>query len=136
MKKGIFLMACTIGVFTACQEDETVTPNAIAPEEAAVMVGSSLASNSSGFSRVSAESANKTEGILEDNANGRVATCGLAQDLDLSGSSPVGGMISWSYSFSYNFRLNCNTEEQPDNVSVGVGYSGAFDSPKSSFEFS
>lgn len=129
-------MTCMIGVFTACQDDETPAPNAIAPEEAVVMVGSSLASNSSGFSRVSAESASKTESILVDNANGRVATCGLAQDLDLSGSSPLGGLISWSYSFNYNFRLNCNSEEQPDNVSVGVAYSGAYDSPKSGFEFS
>jgi hypothetical protein len=136
MKKRILLMACMIAVFTACQDNEAEPSNAIEPEEAAVIVGSSLASNSAGFSRVSAESASKTEVILQDNANGRVVTCGLSQNLDLSGSSPVGGLISWSYNFSYNFRLNCSSDETPDNVTVGLSYSGVFDKPSFGFEFS
>ncbi|MEO7988457.1 MAG: hypothetical protein ABI663_02890 [Chryseolinea sp.] len=136
MKKSIWLFASMLTVFVACKDDDADTPNAISSEEAAVMVGSSFASNSSGVSLVSKESANKSEDILEENANGRIATCGISQTIDLSGASPVGGTITWSYDFSYKFRLNCNTEELPDNITVALTYNGNFDGPKLAFEHS
>jgi hypothetical protein len=125
-----------MAVFAACKDEEAETPNAITSEEAAVMVGSSFASNSSGVTSVSKESASKSEDILEENSAGRVATCGVSQAIDLSGASPVGGTITWSYDFSYNFRLNCNAEELPDNIAVNLNYNGSFDSPKLAFEYS
>jgi hypothetical protein len=136
MKKGILLFLSVLTAFAACKDEEAETPNAISSNEAAVMVGSSFASNSSGVSFVSRESANKSEDILEDHANGRVATCGVSQSIDLAGASPVGGTITWSYDFSYNFRLNCNAEELPDNIAVDLTYNGNFTSPKLNFEHS
>jgi len=136
MKKSIWLFLSIMTAFVACKDEEAEAPNAISSQEAAVVVGSSFASNSSGISSVSKESANKSEDILEENSGGRIATCGVSQSLDLSGASPVGGTITWSYDFSYNFRLNCNAEELPDNITVGLSYSGAFDSPKLKFEHS
>src|SRR6187431_1201550 len=136
MKKSILLFLSVLTVFVACKDEEAETPNAISSNEAAVMVGSSFASNSSGVSYVSRESANKSEDMLEDHANGRVATCGVSQSLDLSGASPVGGTITWSYDFSYNFRLNCNSQEVPESITVALSYNGDFDGPKLAFEHS
>ena len=136
MKKSIWLFLSVMAAFVACKDEEADAPNAISSQEAAVMVGSSFASNSSGVSFVSKESANKSEDLLEENASGRIATCGVSQSIDLSGASPVGGTITWRYDFSYNFRLNCNVEELPENITVGLSYSGAFDSPKLGFEHS
>lgn len=136
MKKSILLFASVLTAFAACKDEEAETPNAISSNEAAVMVGSSFASNSSGVSFVSRESAGKSEDMLEDHTNGRIATCGVSQSIDLAGASPVGGTITWSYDFSYNFRLNCNADELPDNIAVNLSYNGDFDSPKLAFEHS
>jgi hypothetical protein len=136
MKKSILLFLSVLTVFVACKDEDAETPNAISSKEAAVMVGSSFASNSSGVSFVSRESANKSEDMLEDHANGRIATCGVSQSIDLAGASPVGGTITWSYDFSYNFRLNCNTEQLPDNIAVNLNYNGDFDGPKLAFQHS
>ena len=124
-----------MAAFVACKDDEEA-PNAISSDEAAVMMSSSLASNSSGVTFVSKEAANESEDIMEDNANGRVAACGVSQNIDLSGSSPAGGVISWSYDFNYNFRLNCSAADAPESITVSLSYNGDFDGPKLAVEHS
>lgn len=136
MKKSAWLFVSVLIAFVACKDDEEEVPNAISSEEAAVMVSSSFASNSSGISFVSKEAADESEDILEDNSGGRVASCGISQNIDLSGSSPSGGIISWSYNFSYKFRLNCNTEEAPENITADLSYSGDYSDANVAFEHS
>ena len=126
-KAWLFLSMFVIAL--ACQDDDEPA-NSITSEEAAVIISSSLAANTSGLSFVSSKAANVTEDLLEDNAGGRVAACGLSQNLDLSGDSPDGAAITYSYDFSYKFKLNCNTENEPSDVSVDLSYSGEFDAPK------
>jgi|SRR5688572_4535085 len=126
-KSWLFLSMFAIAV--ACQDDDEPA-NSITSEEAAVIISSSLATNTSGLTFVSSKAANVTEDLLEDNAGGRVAACGLSQNLDLSGESPDGATITYSYDFSYKFKLNCNTESEPSDVSVDLSYSGEFDAPK------
>lgn len=136
MKKNkAWLFLSMFAVAVACQDDEEPA-NSITSEEAAVIVSSSLAANSSGVSFVSGKTADVTEDLLADNAGGRVAACGLSQNLDLSGSSPDGATTTYSYDFSYKFKLNCNSESMPSAVSVNLSYSGAFDAPKLSAEHS
>ena len=130
MKKNKAWLFLSMFVITlACQDDDEVS-NSITSEEAAVIISSSLAANTSGLSFVSSKAANVTSDLLEDNAGGRVAACGLSQNLDLSGESPEGAAITYSYDFSYKFKLNCNTESEPSDVSVNLSYSGEFDAPK------
>ncbi|HMG91453.1 MAG TPA: hypothetical protein VK589_15435 [Chryseolinea sp.] len=126
-KAWVFLSMFAIAV--GCQDDDEPA-NSITSEEAAVIVSSSLAANTSGVSFVSGKAADVTEDLLEDNAGGRVAACGLSQNLDLSGASPDGAAITYSYDFSYKFKLSCNTESEPSEVSVNLSYSGEFDAPK------
>lgn len=132
-KAWLFLSMFAIAV--ACQDDDEPA-NSITSEEAAVIISSSLAANTSGLSFVSSKSADVTEDLLEDNSGGRVATCGLSQNLDLSGESPDGAAITYNYDFSYKFKLNCNTESEPSEVSVNLSYSGEFDAPKVAAEHS
>src|SRR5688572_24783006 len=84
MKKSAWLFVSMMVAFVACKDDEEA-PNAISSEEAAVMMSSSLASNSSGVAFVSKEAANESEDIMEHNSSGRVASCGVSQNIDLSG---------------------------------------------------
>jgi len=122
-------------IAVACQDDDGPA-NSITSEEAAVIISSSLAANTSGLSFISNKAANVTEDLLEDNAGGRVAACGLSQNLDLSGESPEGATVMYSYDFSYKFKLNCNTESEPSDVSINLSYSGEFDAPKISADHS
>ena len=126
-KAWVFLSMFVIAV--ACEDDDK-PKNSISSEEAAVIISSSLAANTSGLSFVSGKATNVAEDLLEDNAGGRVAACGLSQNLDLSGESPDGANVTYSYDFSYKFRLNCNAESEPSDVSVDLSYSGEFDAPK------
>ena len=132
-KAWLFLSMFAIAV--GCQDDDGPA-NSITSEEAAVIVSSSLAANTSGLSFVSSKAVDVTEDLLEDNAGGRVAACGISQNLDLSGASPDGAAITYSYDFSYKFKLNCNTESEPSEVSVNLSYSGEFDAPKVAAEHS
>lgn len=136
MKKNkAWLFLSMFAVAVACQDDDEPA-NSITTEEAAIIISSSLASNTSGVSFVSNKSANVTEDLLADNAAGRIAACGLTQNLDLSGASPAGATTTYSYDFSYKFKLNCNTESLPSDVSVNLSYNGAFDGPKLAAEHS
>jgi hypothetical protein len=136
MKKNkAWLFLSMFAVTVACQDDDEPA-NSITTEEAAIIISSSLASNTSGVSFVSNKSANVTEDLLADNAAGRIAACGLSQNLDLSGASPDGATTTYSYDFSYKFKLNCNTESLPSDVSVNLSYSGMFDAPKLAAEHS
>jgi hypothetical protein len=134
LKKRIwlFLSLCILGV--ACQEDEPA--NAITGEEAAVLIASSLASNTSGVNSVSSKSTDVTDDLLTEHEGGRVAVCGISQNIALSGESPANAAISYDYDFSYKFILNCNEEELPSEVSVDVSYSSAFETSKLGAEHS
>jgi len=135
MKKNkAWLFLSMFAVAVACQDDDEPA-NSITTEEAAVIISSSLASNTSGVTMVSGKTTNVTEDLLEDNAGGRVAACGLSQNLDLSGASPAGATITYSYDFSYKFKLNCSAES-PSDVSANLSYSGAFESAKLAAEHS
>lgn len=125
MKRNAWLFAGIMVAAVACKDDEDV-PQAITSEEAAVMIASSFSSNSSGFNSVSKEASKKSGEIIEDNSSGRVKTCGVSQNVDLSGSSPGGSLISWSYDFSYKFKLNCNDDDQAANIAVLLSYSGDY----------
>jgi len=134
MKKNkAWIFLSMVVLVAGCQNDDEKA-NAITSEEAALLISTSLASNTSGVSFVSVKAADVTTGLLADNAGGRVEACGLSQNIDLSGSSPNGATVSYSYDFSYKFKLNCNTESLPADVSVTLSYSGAFDGPKLSAE--
>jgi hypothetical protein len=130
MKKNkAWLFLSLFAVVLACQDDDEPA-SAITSEEAAFLISASLASNTSGVNFVSAKTADVTVDMVADNSGGRVAACGLSQNIDLSGSSPDGAAVSFSYDFSYKFKLNCNGESQPSDVTVNLSYSGAFDAPK------
>src|SRR5687768_4519893 len=104
MKKSAWLFIGIMAAAVACKDDESEAPQAISSDEAAVMVGSSFSSNSSGMSSVSKEASEESAEIMEENSSGRVQACGVSQSIDLSGASPIGGIITWSYDFSYKFK--------------------------------
>jgi hypothetical protein len=136
MKKSAWLFVGIMAAAVACNDDESEAPQAISSDEAAVMVASSFSSNSSGFASVSKEASEESGDIVEDNSSGRVQACGVSQNIDLSGASPDGGLISWSYDFSYKFRLNCNSEDKPENIVVNLSYSGDYSDSKFAIDHS
>src|SRR6218665_3724397 len=104
-KMNGWLALCLLAFAMACNDDDDKPANAITSEEAAVIVSSSFASNTSGVAFVAGESADATEDMVEENEAGRVAACGISKNLNLSGESPNGAAITWSYDFSYKFKL-------------------------------
>ncbi|HEY9045318.1 MAG TPA: hypothetical protein VIN08_05460 [Ohtaekwangia sp.] len=122
--------------FIACDKDDNEPNNSITSEEAAQIVSTSFASNSSGVNFVSGEAAASSSDLAEQNANGRTEACGISKNIDLSGASPDGATIVWSYDFSYKFKLNCNDQQEAANVSIDLSYSGSYDGPKLKTEHS
>jgi autotransporter translocation and assembly factor TamB len=130
----VLLSLLLVTAFAAC-EDDSEKPQAISSEEAAAIMSASLASNSSGVSSVAKQSSEVTADAVDQNSGGRTQACGFSQNVSLSGSSPLGAAIQFSYDFSYKFLLSCS-EETPESMSVDLSYSGDFDGPKLSSEYS
>lgn len=132
--KKVMLSLLMVSAFVAC-EDDSEKPQAITSEEAAAIMSASLASNSSGVSSVARQSAEVTTNAVDENSGGRTQACGFTQNISLSGSSPVGAAIQFSYDFSYKFLLSCS-EDAPESMSVNLSYSGDFDGPRLTSEYS
>ena len=130
MKKlNAWLLLSMLAVAVACKDDDSPA-NSITSDEAAAIISSSLASNTSGVNLVSGKTADVSKDMLEDNEGGRVAGCGISQTLGFSGESAAGAEVTYNYDFSYEFKLNCNEESKPTEVTVALTYNGAFDAPK------
>ena len=112
----------------AC-DDESEKPQSITTEEAATIMATSVASNSYGVMSVLNQSAEVTADA-SGSAGGKVqATCGVLQNVSLSGSSPIDAVIKFSYDFSYKFQLDCDDQEMPTAMNVNLSYSSSFDGP-------
>lgn len=113
----------------AC-DDDSEEPQAITTEEAAEIMATSVASNSSGVASVFDQSAEVTSDAVGSSSGGRIQECGFSQNLSLSGASPIGSAIQFSYDFSYKFLLACNGDDVPTSMKVNLSYSGTFDGPQ------
>ncbi|NJM26509.1 MAG: hypothetical protein HC859_14560 [Bacteroidia bacterium] len=125
----ILLSTILTGAVVAC-DDDSEKPQAITTEEAAEIMATSVASNSSGVASVFDQSAEVTSDAVGSSSGGRIQECGFSQNLSLSGASPIGSVVQFSYDFSYKFLLACNGDDVPTSMKVNLSYSGMFDGPQ------
>lgn len=127
MKKlKLFLAIACIVLMASCNEESTPI---IDTEEAADLVGSSLATNSSGVNAVAADVAEAANNGVE-NAGGRVQTCGVEETASYTRTSPGGSDITYDYSLSYSYLLSCTNANIPETFSADLDYSGVFESTR------
>lgn len=124
----LFLAACLLCVAAACNDDDDST-SAMTSEEAADIVGSSLAVNSSGFTAVVNTSVEGADAALAASDGGRTAACGYTNELTFSASNLPGAIITYSYDYSYSYILTCGNDV-PQSLAVNTSYDGQFDAPR------
>lgn len=128
MKKlNLFLTVACILLITSCSEDDSTA--VIDTEEVADLVGSSLASSSSGVTAVASDATSAAESGVE-NAGGRIRTCGVEETASYVRTNPGGSSITYNYSLAYSYLLSCTTSNIPQSFSATLNYSGAFESTR------
>lgn len=132
MKKLNFVIALFIaGSFFSCK-DEEASP-VIDTEEVADLVGSSLASNSSGLAAVAEDLAGGASDGVE-NAGGRTQVCGVEEMQSYERTNPSGSTVKYDYSLVYTYLLTCSNLGIPQSFKAGLTYSGSFESTRVSSE--
>ncbi|MEL6195308.1 MAG: hypothetical protein AAFR66_24850 [Bacteroidota bacterium] len=124
----VIILVLSLLAFASCTDNEE-TPSAnseITTEEAAEIVGTSLASSSAGLDEVTVEVAETSEEMATET---NFDPCGVQRDTAYSISSPSGAAISYSGDLSYDFGVGC-VGDVPQTFSYEVAYSSIFDAPR------
>lgn len=124
----LFLAACLLSIAVACNDDDD-NSSAMTSEEAADVIGSSLAVNSSGLTTVVNASVDGTDAALESSDGGRTAACGYTNQLTFAATSLPGALITYAYDYSYSYILTCGNDV-PQSFAATVAYNGQFDAPR------
>lgn len=127
-KTKLFFAACLLCIAAACNDDDD-SSSAMTSEEAADVVGSSLAVNSSGLTAVVNASVEGTDAALAASDGGRTAACGYTNELTFSANNLPGAIITYSYDYSYSYILTC-ADDIPQSLAVNTSYDGQFDAPR------
>lgn len=126
----LFLLAILVCLAGACNDDDdTDSSVAMSSEEAADVVATSLASNSSGLTAAVDVSADAADAAVAASSGGRTAACGYTDQQSITATSATGAVITYSYDYEYSYILTCGGET-PQSLSVTATYDGEFDAPR------
>jgi hypothetical protein len=121
MKTLQILASCLLLLTFSCKDDDSDT-TAVANDEAADMIATSVASNSGGLTTVIDDTSVSTSA----NAGGRVQTCGYSDSADITRTNQSGAAITYNYDFHYDYALTC-TNVVPSTYTANVSYTGSLD---------
>ena len=121
MKTLQFLSICLMLLAFACKDEEETSP-AVANDEAADMIATSVASNSGGLTTIVDDTSISTSA----NAGGRTQACGYSESADVTKSNKSGAVITYNYDFHYDYALTC-TNAIPATFTANASYSGSLD---------
>lgn len=128
MKIKILLATIALGMITFSCTDSEETP-VIDTEEVADLVGSSLASSSSGVNQIAEDVANDASSGVA-NAGGRTLECGVEEMASYERTSSDGSAISYDYALVYTYLLSCSQLGVPQSFEAGLTYTGEFESTR------
>lgn len=111
-----FAMVCAI----ACKKPTLVALN-VTVDDAAAILGGSVASNSYGFNNLSADCNTYAQSALNSNL-----ACGASKTDTFTRRSQPGTAATYLYKLSYTRKLNCNVSSQPDNFSSTLAFAGNY----------
>jgi hypothetical protein len=123
LKTSLLVLLLALG---ACKKSNDTSVDVTATE-AADMVATSLAANSSGLTTLTADVSVNAQAVFDLNIG-----CGATKSYTVTHASATGAAITYSNAFSYNYTLNCNANNLPDNVTGTSSDNGKFDGPRAS----
>ncbi len=122
-----FFLSLALLTAVSCTDNNEEDPSAaigIATEEAAEIVGTSLASSSAGLVGMTTETASTSAEVIETNA---ANLCALEEDSTFSWASQAASPISFSAELSYSYAISCNAVNLPESIAFDLTYSSSFD---------
>ncbi|MEM7513071.1 MAG: hypothetical protein AAF388_19235 [Bacteroidota bacterium] len=125
-----FLLSLALLTTVSCTENNEDDPSAatgIATEEAAEIVGTSLASSSAGLVGMTTETASTSAEVIETNA---ANLCALEEDSTFNWASQPASAISFNAELSYSYAVSCNEVNLPESIAYDMTYSSSFDGPR------
>lgn len=125
--KTRFLALLLLAVF-ACNEDDNESA-AVANDEAAEMISTSVAANSGGL----ATAIDDVTVTTKANGSARTQTCGYAESKSVAKANVPGAAIIFSYEYEYDYALTCTTAI-PTTMTASFGYAGSLDALRMSTE--
>lgn len=128
--KNYVLVLMMLLSIAACDDSEsTSTSSIVSSEEAADMVATSLAEESSGMTAVVADATSTAE-EASGVEGGRKASCGYSESFAVTKTNGEGAIVTYSYDYSYNYQMTCNTDDEPLTLVSGADFIGSFDAPR------
>ncbi len=124
MKKPLlFIIPIILLGITSCKKLGTTSAN-ISEADAVNIIGTSLASGSSGLTTTTADASVTAQAFFSANT-----VCGGTKADSVSHQSGTNSTATYGYKAKFTNKLTCNTSNQPDNITHSMAYSGYFNGP-------
>lgn len=114
----------------ACSDDDSDDSTAMSNDEAAELIGTTLAASASGFTASVSTSATATDEALASSQGGRTAACGYSDSESFTASNVPGATITYAYAYEYTYALTCGADV-PQSMSTTFSFDGTYDAPRS-----
>jgi len=124
--KLIIVISFITGVIS-CKKAQLAAVTA-SNDDAAIILGSSLASNNYGMNLLSTDISGNAIELMTKNLS-----CGQSITDTITHKNIPGTAATYTYKLIYTNTLNCNTSNLPDNLTNTLTYSGNFNGPKITF---
>ncbi|MEM9932173.1 MAG: hypothetical protein AAF824_01120 [Bacteroidota bacterium] len=124
-----FLIPFVLITAVSCTDNDSDTPSAagMATEEAAEIVGTSLASSSAGLTGMTSEVAETSNESATSSQN---SVSEFTQDSTLSWTNQTGSPISFNAQVAYTYETSCDQFNLPEAFAYELTYSSSFDGPR------
>ena len=119
----MIMLAALVFVFASCSDDEGL--ETISTEEAAEIIGSSVAEDSEGMTEQIEDTAEDAEELLFDES-----TCNTDSTASFSLTNPQTAIISYDFAYTYSYSLTCNGLQDPSTFDFSFTQSGDVDAPR------
>lgn len=121
-----YFMILLLVAAVSCKKNDSSSVNVkgnVSNDEATNMVAASMSTNFNGVAGVSGDVT-----VSAQTFTSLHLACGTSKSDSVSRHFN-GTQVSYSYNLKYNYTLNCNSDNQPDNLSSNLVYSGSYSGP-------
>lgn len=118
-KKLLIIGAFMFAALASCKKNTLQTASPITSADVANMVSGSLSANSGGLTTMTSDVAVKAQ----------TTVCGSAKADSATHQSETNATTRYYYKYKILNTLNCNTNNQADNITSALSFSGYFNSP-------
>ncbi len=123
----ILLIAYVIAGIASCKKSQIAAITA-SNDDAAIILGNSLAANNYGMNNLSTDVSLNALTLMTKNLS-----CGQSVTDSVIRKNNPGSAAVYYYKVKYTNKLNCNTNNQADNLTNTLSYTGSFNGPRLSF---